>query len=178
MELEQLQDWLSEILLQLRFNQLLKLCLQAKIFTEKQTKKHTLISSLSEAVETAIETEEEVAHAFLIHLIESAKEVRKSSDQTQDVEDSASKDAVALASLQEQYAALQLNFQTATKILEEEMVRITNKMTSQGLSQGVSPKSTAPPATQPPEVTICREFKINGQIGEWGQKLSYSNLVY
>lgn len=144
MELEQLQDWLSEILLQLRFNQLLKLCLQAKIFTEKQTKKHTLISSLSEAVETAIETEEEkVAHTFLVCFIESAKEVKESNNQTQDVEES----AVALASLQEQYAALQLSFQTATNKLEEEMVRLTNKLTFQGLSEPQVHCSTSNPAT-------------------------------
>lgn len=45
--------------------------------------------------------------------------------------------------------------------------------------QGSSPL-TAPSALQPPEVTIHREFKINGQIGERGQKdkLSYSNLIH
>lgn len=104
MELEQLQDRLSEILLLLRFDQLQEVCLQAKISTEKQTKKHTLIRSISEAVEIE---EGEVAHAFLDSLIRRAKEVKERDDHTQDGEDSASKDAVALASLQEQYATLQ-----------------------------------------------------------------------
>ncbi|KAK7878975.1 hypothetical protein WMY93_034189 [Mugilogobius chulae] len=40
--------------------------------------------------------------------------------------------------------------------------------------------SATPPPTQPPEFIIRREFKVNGQIGEKGQKdkLSYSNLVH
>lgn len=39
---------------------------------------------------------------------------------------------------------------------------------------------TASPATQSPKVTIRREFRINGQIGERGQKdkLPYANLIH
>lgn len=153
--------------------------MRAKISTEKQTKKHMLIRSISE--EAAIENEEEeVALESLVRLIASAEEVKEKSDQTQVVEDSASKDVAALASLQEQYAALQLSFQTSAKKLEEEMAKLTNKMTYQGPSQGLCPKLAASLATQTPEVTIRREFKINGQIGERSQrdKLSYSNLVH
>ncbi|KAG7525905.1 hypothetical protein JOB18_033454 [Solea senegalensis] len=177
MELERLQDQLNEILVQLRFEQLQEVCLQAKTSTERQTKKHTLIRAINEAVDIAIEEEEEeVTYAFLVKLIKSAEEM----EGRDVVKENTSKDAEALVSLQEQYTALQLSFQTSTKRLEEEMARLTHKMTSQGPSQGPSPKLAISSATQPPEVTIRREFKINGQIGERGQrdKLSYSNLVH
>ncbi|XP_019221791.1 uncharacterized protein LOC109204700 [Oreochromis niloticus] len=188
MELEQLQDQLSESLLQLRSDQLQEVCLQAKISIGKQTKKHTLIRTISEAVETIIEVEEEeVAHTFLDRLIKTVKELKGRDDPAQEREDSISRDLVALASLQEQYAALQLSFQTSTKRLEEEMARLTDRMASQETSQGLAtqlPTLPSPlpasPATQPPEVTIRREFRISGQIGERGQKdkLSYSNLIH
>lgn len=188
MELEQLQDQLSEILLQLKSDQLREVCLEAKISTGKQTKKHTLIRSISEAVDTVIEVEEEeVAHAFLDRLIKSATAMTEQDELTQVGEGSASRDAIALASLQEQYAALQLSFQTSVKGLEQEMARLTDKMASQGRSQHPDSQLfplpaalTMSPATQPPEVTIRREFRISGQIGEWGQKdkLSYSNLMH
>lgn len=100
MELEELQDQLSELLVQLKFEQLQEVCLQAKISTESYTRKHTLNRMKNE--------EEEVTHEFLLRLIAHAEEVKKR-DEIQVVEDSASKDAAALANLQEQYAALQLS---------------------------------------------------------------------
>ncbi|KAK7879352.1 hypothetical protein WMY93_033866 [Mugilogobius chulae] len=50
----------------------------------------------------------------------------------------------------------------------------------QETSPSFAPMSATPPPTQPPEFIIRREFKVNGQIGEKGQKdkLSYSNLVH
>ena len=68
-------------------------------------------------------------------------------------------------------------------------MRLTNKMTSQEPSNPVLPLTTpfsVTPSTasssvpKPSEVTIRREFKISGQIGERGQKdkLSHSNLTH
>ncbi|TRY57863.1 hypothetical protein DNTS_017659 [Danionella cerebrum] len=128
MELEELQDQLSEVLLQLKLDQLQEVCWQAKISTEKETRKHTLIRAINDAADTAIDTEdEEVAHAYLDRLVKHAKEVKERDSQTKD-SDSVSQDAAALANLKEQYAALQLSFQTANKKLEEEMSKLTNKI--------------------------------------------------
>lgn len=179
MELERLQDRLSEILVQLRFEQLREVCSQAKISIEKVTKKHTLIRTISEAVDSVIEIEDgDVAHEFLVRLITYAEEIKGRSDQVQGEGEQASQDAAALASLQQRYAALQLSFQTLTKRLEEEMVRLTNRTTTQVPNPLTTPSALS--AIQPPEVTIRREFKINGQIGERGQKdkLSYTNLIH
>ncbi|TRY57864.1 hypothetical protein DNTS_017660 [Danionella cerebrum] len=101
MELEELQDQLSEVLLQLKLDQLQEVCWQAKISTEKETRKHTLIRAINDAADTAIDTEdEEVAHAYLDRLVKHAKEVKERDSQTKD-SDSVSQDAAALANLKE-----------------------------------------------------------------------------
>ncbi len=182
MELEKLQDELSESLVQLRCEQLQEVCSHAKIAAEKETKKHTLIRLISQAADTAVDDEEEeVASAFLVRLITTAKGIKERDEQSHRTDEgSASEDAAALASLQEQYAALQLSFEASTKKLEQEMTRLTNKVTTQQPSNVFLRQQITPIDTQPPEVIIRREFKINGQIGERGQKdkLSYSNLIH
>ncbi|XP_043970233.1 v-maf avian musculoaponeurotic fibrosarcoma oncogene homolog Gb isoform X1 [Gambusia affinis] len=171
MELEQLQDQLSKALVQLKVDQLQEVCLYGKVSAENQTRKHKLISLINTAVDTAIDCEEEdVACEFLSRLISKAKEVSEN-EMSQMVDDAVNQDNAALISLQEQYAALQLSFQAATKKLQGEMAKLENKVKKQ---------PTNPIVAHPPEVTIRREFKINGQIGERGQrdKLSYSNLIH
>ena len=75
MELEELHDRLSEILVQLKFEQLQEVCLTAKIPTERLTRKQTLIRKISEAVDSIIDIEdEETAQEFLNRLIASAEE--------------------------------------------------------------------------------------------------------
>uniref|UniRef100_A0A8C6Q036 Gypsy retrotransposon integrase-like protein 1 n=2 Tax=Nothobranchius furzeri TaxID=105023 RepID=A0A8C6Q036_NOTFU len=178
MELEQLQDKLSETLVQLKMDQLQEVCLYAKVPTENQTKKHTLIRLISEVADIAIETEEEdVACEFLNRLIAKAKAMQKNESMV--VDETAERDVAALESLQKQYAALQLSFQASTKKLEEEMARLEKKVKIQGPYQ-LPAQFANPFAANTPEVTIRREFKINGQIGERGQrdKLSYSNLMH
>ena len=188
-ELESLQDQLAESLVRLQWEQLQEVCFQAKISTEKQTKKHTLIRLIIEAAEKAVEDEEEqVASAFLIRLIKTAKELMQINEQPQ-LSDDITSNVGALASLQQQYAALQLSFQASTMKMEGDIMRLTNKMTSQEPSNPVLPLTTpfsVTPSTasssvpKPSEVTIRREFKISGQIGERGQKdkLSHSNLTH
>ena len=120
-----------------------------------------------------------MASEFLVRLITFAKEIRERDEQPHP-EDSTSQEAAALASLQEQYAALQLSFQASTKKLEEEITRLTSEVTTQQPGRVLLPQPATSIATQPPKVTIRREFKNNGQIGERGQKdkLSYSNLIH
>lgn len=74
---KEVNDQLSEILV-----------LQAKISTDKQTKKPTLIRLTTEAAEKAIENEEEeVAHELVVHIIANAKDVREREDQAQVIKD-------------------------------------------------------------------------------------------
>lgn len=121
-------------------------------------------------MDVVIEEEEmEVESEFLVRLLTSAKEIRERDEQSQGTGDNTSSDAAALASLQEQYAALQLSFQTLTKKLEK-ITKLSNKVNTHQLSNVLLPQSVTPLNPQPPKVTIRREFKINGQIGERGQK--------
>lgn len=105
--------------------------------------------------------------------------MKEKDPQTETLGDSASKNAAAFASLQGQDAALYQTFQTSTKRIEEEMLKQATKVSNQEPSI-VSPQPVTPLVTQSPEIIIRREFKINGQIGERGQrdKLSYSNLMH
>ena len=125
MELESLQDQLAESLVRLQWEQLQEVCFQAKISTEKQTKKHTLIRLIIEAAEKAVEDEEEQS-AFLIRLIKTAKELMQINEQSQ-LSDDITSNVGALASLQQQYAALQLSFQASTMKMEGDIMRLTKK---------------------------------------------------
>lgn len=179
MELGELQDELGDILGQLKVDQLHEVCLYAKVPAGSQDRKHMLIMKISEIVENAVEDDEkEVAHEFLNRLITKADEIRKSK-MPQVVEENSEEDTATLASLKKQYSALQLSFQASARKLEEEMTRLASKVMERGVSQ-LPTQPDNPFSTHPPEVTIRREFKINGQIGERGQrdKLSYSNLMH
>lgn len=181
MEFEDLQDRLNEILVQLRFEQLQEVCGHCKVKTENLTKKHALIRAINEVVDTAIEEEDaNVAREYLVQAIAFAKGVKEKADTTQVTVETASRDAAALVRLQEQYKALQSSFQDASKQIEEEMATLSIRTGQHVQSPVIAPTVTTSPPTQPPEFIIRREFKINGQIGERGQKdkLSYSNLIH
>ena len=65
MELEQLQDQLTELLCQLKIEQLKEVCIQAKVSSDKE-KRHTLILAINEIVDKACEEEEhDVAETFV-----------------------------------------------------------------------------------------------------------------
>lgn len=67
MELEKLQDELSESMVQLQCEQVQELCFHAKIATKEGLKKHTPIRLISQAADAVIDDEkEEVASAFLV----------------------------------------------------------------------------------------------------------------
>ncbi|KAK5902713.1 hypothetical protein CesoFtcFv8_007946 [Champsocephalus esox] len=64
------------------------------------------------------------------------------------------------------------------KSLEDEIKMLGEKL---NISDGISSSTSGPLFTaKVPEVTIRREFRICGQIGEGGQrdKLSYTNLIH
>ena len=108
MELESLQDQLAESLVRLQCER-------------------TLIRKIIEAAKEAVEDEEEqVASAFLIRLIKTAKELMQINEQSQ-LSDDITSNVGALASLQQQYAALQLSFQASTMKMEGDIMRLTKK---------------------------------------------------
>lgn len=73
MNLEWLQDELTELLCQLTLDQLKQVCNQAKVLTET-TKRHVLIRAINESVDTAVGREDEdVAETFVRELIATAK---------------------------------------------------------------------------------------------------------
>lgn len=122
MELEELQDELNEILVQLTVDQLKEVCTQAKVPIENQARKHVLIRLINKTADRIIENEEEeVSNAFLKRLIANANSIEGGSACPSQVVDDAAGDASVLASLQEQYTALQLSFQTSTKNIEHEL---------------------------------------------------------
>lgn len=129
--------------------------------------KHTLIRTISEAVDSIIESEDgEVAHAFLVrHVLNKYREeitkLRVEGDQ-------ASQEAAALASLQQQYAALQLSFQALTKQLEEEMVRLTNRIPTQ-----VPNPLTTPSASSAIQPLFAGSLKSRAKLGKEVKKTNY-----
>ncbi|KAK0144802.1 hypothetical protein N1851_016626 [Merluccius polli] len=170
MDLEQLQDQLTEVLCQLTLEQLKVMCIQAKVSPDK-TKRHTLIRAVNESVDNAIESEEDdVAETFVQELLATAKRLRQKATEG-DESNGGSEDE--LRRLQNQYAEMQLSFRQSTRMLEEEMSHLREKVNRR-------PSSPHSPFSRAPEVVIRREFRINGQIGELGQKdkLSYTNLMH
>lgn len=144
MNLERLQDELTELLCQLTLDQLKQVCNQAKVLTET-TKRHALIQAVNESVDTAVGREDkDVAKTFVWELIATATWWRQG-EATGGRKDSVDKEE--LQRLQKQYAKMQANFQS------------TVNSNTQGRNELVKG-----------EVVISREFRINGQIGELGQK--------
>ncbi|KAL2089169.1 hypothetical protein ACEWY4_016068 [Coilia grayii] len=124
MELERLQDQLTELLCQLTLEQLKEVCIQAKVSTDK-AKRHTLIRAINESVEKAIESEEEdVAETFVRGLTAVAKQLRQSEPKG-DGKNGVGEDE--LHRLQKHYAEMQMNFQESTRMIQEEMNRLKEK---------------------------------------------------
>ncbi|KAF4115252.1 hypothetical protein G5714_002741 [Onychostoma macrolepis] len=83
MDIEQLQDRLSAALLQLRLDQLHEVCVYEKLSVEGQSKRHSLIRLISEAVENVIDTEDEdVARQHVKDLLEFSSGITQRSDRT------------------------------------------------------------------------------------------------
>ncbi|XP_063049996.1 uncharacterized protein LOC134444699, partial [Engraulis encrasicolus] len=179
MDLEKLQDQLTELLCPLTLEQLKQVCTQAKVPSDT-SKRHALIRNINETVDKVIDSEDEnAAELFVRELIATAKTLRQSGAKG-DGESGASD--CELQRLQRQYAEMQIRFQESTQLIEEEMNRLrgnANKTTSLPMttSAPIDPQPTFPRAS---EVVIRREFRISGQIGELGQKdkLSYTSLMH
>ncbi|KAJ8349360.1 hypothetical protein SKAU_G00244900 [Synaphobranchus kaupii] len=183
MDLEELAETASQRLWFLRLDQLKEVCVEAKISSGNVTTRRALIRLIMESIDDVINDEEEdVAKHYLRTMLKSVEQIienpgsidggEKTESTTQN-----SKETAEERSWAEKYSQLQLNSQA----LQDEVRRLSERVNSASPSQASAPQSALPTAVNRlPEVTIRREFKICGQIGEKGQKdrLSYTNLMH
>ncbi|KAF7702597.1 hypothetical protein HF521_001880 [Silurus meridionalis] len=124
MNIEQLQDRLSEALLRLRLDQLQEVCVYAKLSVDGQSKRHLLIRLISGSVENVIETEDDddVACQHVKDLLEFARGMTQHSDGAdQDGAGDTDRSLSELARLKKQYAELHRNFEMSTSMLRNEI---------------------------------------------------------
>lgn len=175
-----MQDKLGADLHHLTFDQLRELAAFAKVPDEEVTKKHVSIHRINEEIDGAIEKEDgDVARQFLVSVFELMKEMKGLGVRSAAM--SLREDEDELEKLKKQYADLRLRFQDSTKALESEILRLSDQVRTKENRAAPAVLMDAPPQpSRVPEVTIRRDFKIWGQIGERGQKdrLSYTNLMH
>lgn len=146
-----------------------------------------MIRLINESVDQAIENEEEdVARQYLTNLVAMANQLKKTEETASESGEASVHDITELERLQKQYSEIQTNFQASTRVIEEEIKLLREKVNRKEPSyieyiRNASSQSVLQqPPVKIPEVVIRREFRINGQIGERGQKdkLSYTNLMH
>ncbi len=139
-----------------------------------------MIHRISEEIDDVIEKEEEeAARHFIVSVVEWIKEMKGQG--AREAVRSLRSDEDELEKLKKQYADLQLSFQNSTKALEREIMRLSDQVRiKENRAFPAISREAQPQPSRVPEVTIRRDFKISGQIGERGQKdrLSYTNLMH
>lgn len=178
-DLEELAETVSQRLWLLQLNQLKAVCDGAKITYGNASTRRTLIRLITDSVDNVINKEEdEVAKCYVGTMLKTVEQTRENAGIITSEEGSGNTTQSSTEmSLTEKYSQLQLNNQA----LHDEVQRLSEKVNGTSSKQAVSPDSMLPTTVNKlPEVTIRREFKICGQIGERGQKdrLSYTNLMH
>ncbi|TWW74006.1 Retrovirus-related Pol polyprotein from transposon 297 [Takifugu flavidus] len=182
-DLEELADTVSRRLWLLQLDQLKEVCVLAKISCGNVTTRRALISRIIESLDSTINTEEEdVALYFLKNILKSVEQIKETDEDTETDEnaENTEQDIQQMAtemSLAEKYSQLQKNSQA----LQDEVRRLSERVNSASPNLPPAPQVVPPAAVNRlPEVTIRKDFKICGQIGERGQKdrLSYTNLMH
>lgn len=181
-DLEELADAVSQRLWLLQPDQLKEVCVLAKISSGTATTRRALIKLITEFMDNVINTEDsEVALFFLTTMLKSVDQIKENVENTETEENSSTEQDIQETtkdlSLAEKYSQLQQDSQA----LQDEVRRLSDRMNSASLSQTSAPQSVPSAAmNRLPEVTMRRDFKICGQIGEKGQKdrLSYTNLMH
>ncbi|XP_035264283.1 uncharacterized protein LOC118222647 [Anguilla anguilla] len=167
MELEELQEQASAALGKLQREELVQVGLWAKckgldaVEVEKQSRRG-LVKLIEATIDEVADNEEyEVACQFMRDLLSTIEGLIGSGEEHEEV-----------LEMRKRYLTLELEQQKAREQMEQEI---------KSLSERLANKRAAPGgATLAPEVTIKKEFKIWGQIGEGGQKekLSYTSLLH
>lgn len=183
MDLEELTETVSERLWLLQLDQLKEVCVEAKVPSGTVITRRALIIKITQSIHSVINDEEQdVATQRFKTMLKLMKQITENTGNTDNEENTesttqTSQKTAEEMSLAEKYSQLQLNSQD----LQDEVRRLSERMNSASSSQTTAPQNVMPTAVnQLPEVTIRRQFKICGQIGEKGQKnrLSYTNLMH
>lgn len=187
MELEKLQDRVSESLIHLQFNQLKDVCIKGKIAAENDimngNNRRALMRIINTALDDTVEQEEQdCAQQYLLDLLAFISEIKQQDGSCQgNTGDNTETEIAQLKELKRQYSEMQKSFQASTQAMEDEIKYLSEKLkiNEQSTAESLS-RLTQPNKGRVPEVTIRRDFKISGQIGERGQKdkLSYTNLMH
>lgn len=179
MELEQLQEKASTALSQLQWDQLVETCKYLKCIkddneTVKNKSKRALIR-LAERELDNIEANQEEGEACqyvqdLLVFIETLLH--------EDSSKGAEQELTQLKEMKEKYIEMQKLQEESRRGLEEEIKVLRAKLNTMDTVSESTIQPLAPGKV--PEVTIRKEFRICGQIGEGGQKdkLSYTNLMH
>lgn len=178
--MEQLQQQVSVILLELEHTHLVQVCQYLKCpepaeggFSCKN--RRALIRMAERKLEEMEESEEEDwVCDYLRELLSFMEEMRGAQKQV-----NIDPDQSHLSDLKEHYFLLQRSQEQALRDLEEKMRRLSDRLTPLNHSTPEA-RHTTPHVPPLPEVTLRREFRISGQIGEGGQKdkLSYTSLIH
>lgn len=178
---------MSESLIHLQFNQLKDVCIKGKIAAENDimngNNRRALMRIINTALDDTVEQEEQdCAQQYLLDLLAFISEIKQQDGSCQgNTGDNTETEIAQLKELKRQYSEMQKSFQASTQAMEDgikylsEKLKINEQSTAESLS-----RLTQPNKERVPEVTIRRDFKISGQIGERGQKdkLSYTNLMH
>ena len=185
--MEELRDEVSRILLELDKTELISTCQQLKCSEpsdgfEKEARRALI--RLAEKTLDEVEDDEESSafQQYLQNFLEWMKNLKKKElSESETVPDKPSE----LDVLKERYLKLQEEQKEARRLLEEEIVILEETAVlkegqqTQGPAVDTKTVMMSPPSMKLPEVTLRREFRICGQIGEPGQreKISYASLV-
>lgn len=139
----------------LQLDELKEVCVRAKIAHGNVATRRAVIKTIMESMDNAIETEEDdVAKQYLDKLLKLIE---------------------TLENMQEENRGL-----PNSQALTSEPQRQSDQVSIPSLPNEPSVHTSSLPTNRLQEVTIRREFKISGQIGERGQKdkLSFTNLMH
>ncbi|XP_058616089.1 uncharacterized protein LOC131530047 [Onychostoma macrolepis] len=172
--MDELRDQISVALLKLNNSDLVPVCKHLKCDEpvggfENKTRR-ALIRLMEKTLDSIEETEDkEVFLQCLENLRSLIDSVIKSTETASNIPPDEPNE---LDMLKEKYTRLQMEQAQACQTLEEEIVAMEQRLREE--TRAITDK---PPAL--PEVTLRREFRICGQIGEAGQreKLSYTSLM-
>lgn len=173
--MEKLQDEVSSLLPTLEKPELIRVCERLKCSAPTdgfEAKTRRALIRLAENTLEEIEQHEgpEEFVNFLSVLLYFIGSLQQPSEKTSEIE-----------TLKEQYAQLQRDQAEARQALEAklEALGLREKLKTSGSTRDDQKATATPPPLAAPEVTLRKEFRICGQIGEAGQKekLSYTSLT-
>ncbi|XP_030577862.1 uncharacterized protein LOC115774645 [Archocentrus centrarchus] len=178
MDLEELAETVSQLLWNLQLNQLKEVCVEAKIPSGNATTRRALIRLITGSMDKVINDEEQDVALYYfgenstnLGSVENTESGENTTSTTQESQKTTEEMGFA-----ERCSLLQQN----SEALQDEVRRLSERLNRAPPSQPTVSQNVSSVANQLPEVTIRREFKICGQIGERGQKdrLSYTNLMH